>query len=81
MEKRDALVQVPSLEERDMVTSRTRRRAFLAAVGFTSTALVGSLLAGGCLGVDKCDSDRQTDVDVRDPANRKKDRCDSDGSY
>ena len=66
------------LSDGDIKEVRRGRRAFLIA-GFGATGLLAALTVNACSRADRCDADIQTDVDVRDPRNRPKDRCDTDG--
>jgi hypothetical protein len=71
----------PTLGNKDIVTVPSGRRRFLRAIGAGSTALVGIVMTSSCSSSDNCDNDRTTDGDTginADPANRKRDRCDSD---
>ena len=67
------------LSDSDIKEVRKGRRAFLLA-GLGATGLLGALTAQACHRSDRCDADVVTDRDVRDPANRPKDRCDTDGT-
>ncbi len=66
------------LSDGDIKEVRRGRRAFLIA-GLGATGLLAAITANACSRTDRCDADRQTDIDVRDPPNRPKDRCDTDG--
>jgi hypothetical protein len=66
------------LSDADIKEVKKGRRAFLMA-GLGATGLLGVLTVNACSHSDRCDADIVTDRDVRDPANRPLDRCDSDG--
>jgi hypothetical protein len=66
------------LSDSDIKEVRRGRRAFLVA-GLGATGLLAALTASACRRSDRCDADTQTDADARDPRNRPKDRCDTDG--
>lgn len=66
------------LSDGDIKEVKKGRRAFLIA-GLGATGLLAALTANACSRSDRCDADIVTDRDVRDPANRPLDRCDSDG--
>jgi hypothetical protein len=66
------------LSDGDIKEVRRGRRAFLVA-GLGATGLLAALTVNACSRSDRCDADTQTDIDVRDPRNRPKDRCDTDG--
>ena len=66
------------LSDGDIKEVKRGRRAFLVA-GLGATGLLAALTANACSHSDQCDADTQTDVDARDPRNRPKDRCDTDG--
>ena len=74
------------LSDGDIKEVKKGRRAFLMA-GLGATGLLGVLTVNACSHSDlnacshsdRCDADIVTDRDVRDPANRPLDRCDSDG--
>lgn len=66
------------LSDGDIKEVKKGRRAFLMA-GLGATGLLAALTANACSSSDRCDADTVTDRDVRDPANRPLDRCDSDG--
>jgi hypothetical protein len=67
-----------TLSDGDIKEVRRGRRAFLVA-GLGATGLLAALTANACGRSDRCDADTQTDADPRDPRNRPKDRCDTDG--
>jgi hypothetical protein len=67
------------LSDGDIKEVRKGRRAFLLA-GLGATGLLGALTANACSRSDRCDGDRVTDRDVRDPPNRARDSCDRDGT-
>jgi hypothetical protein len=66
------------LSDADIKEVKKGRRAFLVA-GLGATGLLAALTANACSRSDRCDADTITDRDVRDPANRPRDRCDTDG--
>ena len=66
------------LSDGDIKEVKKGRRAFLIA-GLGATGLLAALTANACSRSDRCDADIVSDRDVRDPANRPLDRCDSDG--
>ena len=66
------------LSDDDIKEVKKGRRAFLIA-GLGATGLLAALTANACSRSDRCDADIVTDRDLRDPANRPFDRCDSDG--
>ena len=66
------------LSDGDIREVKKNRRAFLLA-GLSATGLVAALTANACSRSDRCDADMVTDLDVRDPPNRPRDRCDTDG--
>jgi hypothetical protein len=66
------------LSDTDIREVKKDRRAFLMA-GLGATGLLAALTANACSRHDRCDADVVSDRDVRDPANRPLDRCDSDG--
>lgn len=68
----------PTLGNKDIQTVPSGRRRFLKTLGVGSTAMVGIVMTSACSSSDDCDTDRTTDADPFDPANRKRDRCDSD---
>jgi len=65
------------LSDGDIKEVKKGRRAFMLA-GLSAAGLLGALTASACHSADRCDADVITDRDVRDPANRPKDRCDTD---
>ena len=67
------------LSDGDIKEVKKGRRAFMLA-GLSAAGLLGALTAAACHSADRCDADVVTDRDVRDPANRPKDRCDTDGT-
>jgi hypothetical protein len=67
-----------TLSDGDIKEVKKGRRAFLMA-GLGATGLLAALGANACSRSDRCDADVRTDLDVRDPANRPRDTCDSDG--
>jgi hypothetical protein len=67
------------LSDGDIKEVKRGRRAFLVA-GLGATGLLAALTANACSRSDRCDADTQTDIDARDPRNRPKDRCDTDGA-
>ena len=72
-----------TLNDAEIQTSRVDRRSMLRSLGLGSTVLFGAVFTAACGRNDRCDADVQTDFDLgagADPANRKKDRCDADGT-
>jgi hypothetical protein len=68
----------PTLSDADIKEVKRGRRAFIMA-GLGATGLLAAITVNACSRADRCDADTQTDIDIRDPRNRPKDRCDSDG--